>query len=597
MNAPLSWIVAASLLAVALLASARLWRRQARIPQSRGRLWLLIAAQPLLAGLLYPVLLPPAGNRAVGTLHVATAGTPAAQVAAGDAESWIALPEAPALAGVARVPDLATALRRAPGTTQLVIHGHGLPARDRDRLAVPLRLALTAPPTGLVALAAPPPVPAGQRLTVGARVQGLPGARVDLLDPGGQVVDSGTVGADGLLRLRGLARAPGQMQFALRLRDTAGNVRDQLDVPLVVTASVPLRGVLLAGAPQPELKYLRRWADDAGLELRSQIAVGPGMQLGEAAALDATSLDRLDLLVIDQRRLLALGESARQTVRAAIGRGLGVLVRLDGPVDARIRTALAALGLTTSGGEDSRPVAAPLSLAAAGNAAAVPAGDAPPLPPLQRSSLQPQQPDAMAAVRADDGSALGWWRAAGRGRIGVSVVADSFTLVLAGRSDLHAALWAQLFASVARAHGPALPAVQAGWAQQRMTLCGLSADAVVIAPDGTQQALLLDRAAGANGNACAGYWPAAAGWHRLQSDTGERWLHVRTPQSAPTLYAQQLREATLALAANRTPATSAAMAPAAGARWPWLLAWLVLASALWGLERRPAPPTGARNQR
>ncbi|GAE52837.1 hypothetical protein XPU_4369, partial [Xanthomonas arboricola pv. pruni str. MAFF 311562] len=105
-------------------------------------------------------------------------------------------------------------------------------------------------------------------------------------------------------------------------------------MPVLIAAVPSARVLLLAGAPQPELKYLRRWANDAGMQVRSQIAVGPGVQLGEGAALDAASLDVLDLLVIDQRRLVALGNAQRQGVRAAIGRGLGVLVRTDGPLDA-----------------------------------------------------------------------------------------------------------------------------------------------------------------------------------------------------------------------------------------------------------------------
>lgn len=138
-------------------------------------------------------------------LHVATAGTQADQVRP-NAAPWVALPEAPALPGVTRMPDLATALRRAPGTTALVVHGSGLPARDRDTLRIPVRLALTLAPAGLVAVSTPPPVAPGERIAISARVQGLPGARVELLDPAGQVVDTAAADARGQVQLRGLAR-------------------------------------------------------------------------------------------------------------------------------------------------------------------------------------------------------------------------------------------------------------------------------------------------------------------------------------------------------------------------------------------------------
>ncbi|MCM5610052.1 carboxypeptidase regulatory-like domain-containing protein, partial [Xanthomonas hortorum pv. pelargonii] len=457
MTLSLPWLVGSALFLVVVVGWFRLSRAHARQPHSRARLWLLLAAQPLLAGLLYPVLLPPPRAGSTSELHVATAGTTAAQVGP-NAAQWVALPEAPALAGVARVPDLATALRRAPGTA-VVVHGTGLPARDRDALGVPLRLALNPAPQGLVAVSTPPPVAPGETFAISARVQGLPAARVELLDPAGQVVDTAVANVTGQVHLRGLARAPGQVVFALRLRDAAGAERSRVQVPVLITVVPPARVLLLAGAPQPELKYLRRWASDAGLDVRSQIAVGPGVQLGESAALDATSLDTLDLLVIDQRRLVTLGSTQRQSVRAAIDRGLGVLVRTDGPLDAGTRAALNALGFATTGGTTSTAIAAPRSLSSAApsiDPAAAPA-DTPALPPLQRRDLQPQDAEAVIAARADDGSALGWWHAQGRGRIGIALIEDSFALVLAGRSDLHAALWAQLFGAVGRAGAPPPP--------------------------------------------------------------------------------------------------------------------------------------------
>ncbi|MEG8128882.1 carboxypeptidase regulatory-like domain-containing protein, partial [Xanthomonas hortorum pv. gardneri] len=364
MTLSLPWLVGSALFVLVVVGWFRLLRAHARQPHSRARLWLLLAAQPLLAGLLYPVLLPPPRAGSMSELHVATAGTTAAQVGP-NAAQWVALPEAPALAGVARVPDLATALRRAPGTTAVVVHGTGLPARDRDALGVPLRLALGPAPQGLVAVSPPPPVAPGETFAISARVQGLPAARVELLDPAGQVVDTAVANATGQVHLRGLARAAGQVVFALRLRDAAGAERSRVQVPVLITAVPPARVLLLAGAPQPELKYLRRWASDAGLDVRSQIAVGPGVQLGESAALDATSLDKLDLLVIDQRRLAALSSTQRQSVRAAIDRGLGVLVRTDGPLDTGTRAALNALGFTTTGGSTSTAIAAPRSLSSA----------------------------------------------------------------------------------------------------------------------------------------------------------------------------------------------------------------------------------------
>ncbi|WP_349656583.1 carboxypeptidase regulatory-like domain-containing protein [Xanthomonas sp. 10-10] len=580
MTTALPWLVAAVLALLVVVGWIRLLRAHAAQARARARLWWLLAAQPVLAVLLYPVLLPPPRAGTAGVLQVATAGTDTTQIRPG--AQWVALPEAPRLPGVPRVPDLATALRRNPGTASVVVHGDGLPARDRDGLAgVAVQAALGPPVRGLVAAWAPAAVAPGQLVTLTAQVQGVANAQVDLLDPSGQRVDRARPDAQGQVRLRGLANAPGQVLFALQLRDAAGGKLGRLDVPVQIAAVPPARVVLLAGAPQPEFKYLRRWASDAGLVARSQVSVSAGLQLGDAVSLDAASLDRMDVLVLDARRLLAMPIPQRQAVSAAIARGLGVLVQAADPADAATRTALAALGLAVTGGDASSAVA----LAPAGTPGDAGTQTAP--PSLQRRNLQPQGSDAVISARARDGTALGWWRSVGHGRIGVSVVQDSYTLVLAGQRALHAQLWAQLLGAVARPTGAPASSVQEGWSGQRMLLCDLAADAAVGAPDGSRQRLLVER----TGNAarCAGYWPAATGWHRLHGGPSPRWIYVRAPGEAPALYRQQLRAHTLALAAAHasTPATTRP-ASQPGPRWPWLLLWLAVATATWWLERRRA---------
>ena len=110
------------LLALAvLLAQVRLVLRQQRAePAQRSHGWrmsALLLGQPLCALLLYLTLFPPTVPGAARTLVVVTAGAKPSQLDAADAgEPRVTLPGAPPMAGVERVPDLATALRRHPGT-------------------------------------------------------------------------------------------------------------------------------------------------------------------------------------------------------------------------------------------------------------------------------------------------------------------------------------------------------------------------------------------------------------------------------------------------------------------------------------------------
>ncbi|MBN8800475.1 MAG: carboxypeptidase regulatory-like domain-containing protein, partial [Stenotrophomonas acidaminiphila] len=196
-----AWLPLVLIALAVLLASLRLCLPP-RPP--RARLSLLLALQLAAALLLGLTLFPPRQPVPADTLLIASAGTTAAALASTPAGMRLRLPEAPALADVGRVPDLATALRRHPGTRELVVVGQGLPARDRDAALPPLRFLPAPAPRGLVELQAPAPLAAGARFEVGTRVQGLARARVELLDPAGHRVAIGVPGGDGRVRLVGV---------------------------------------------------------------------------------------------------------------------------------------------------------------------------------------------------------------------------------------------------------------------------------------------------------------------------------------------------------------------------------------------------------
>ncbi|MCG8275118.1 carboxypeptidase regulatory-like domain-containing protein [Stenotrophomonas sp. NLF4-10] len=574
----MTWLPAALIALAVLLASLR-FCQPPRPPAMR--LSALLALQAIAAALLWLALSPPPQPMPAATLVIATADATAAELSALPAATRLRLPEAPALADAAPVPDLATALRRHPGTRELVIVGQGLPARDRGVALPALRFQPAAAPRGLVELQAPPVLAPGARFAVGTRVQGLPQARVELLDPAGHRVALATPGDDGRVRLGASARDAGDVAFTLRALDADGKVLDRLPVPVRVQAvpSPALR--LLAGAPGPELKYLQRWAADTGARLQTGISLGGGVQLGDAPpALDAASLAKLDLLLLDERRLSALSSAQRTAIAAAMRDGLGVLLRMTGPLDGNARRALREWGLETRGGERSATVqlrdAAP----------AVEDGATPTAPSVERFDLAFAGNDVAPLLHAANGSAIGGWRAIGQGRLGVLPIADSYTMVLAGHTDAHAELWNAVLSTVARPL-PVSPLRQLpawAWAGERSALCGLPTGSEAIAPDGTRSTLLPDPHA----NQCSGWWPQAAGWHRIVAGDDSAGVLVIDPADARALHAQATRDATLALHASGD-AGHRATRPLPGPRWPWLLAFVLMASLLWWLERRPMP--------
>jgi hypothetical protein len=601
-------ILAALLAFAALLDGVRLllwqYRADPALRSTPWRLALLLVAQPILAATLYAMFEPPAigGDRA--TLVVLTRGA-AFDLAQAGGDRVIALPGAPTLAGADRVPDLATALRRHPGVARLHIVGDGLDPRDRDAAegrAVDFQA--PSPPRGLVRIDPPGRIAPGAAFALGGAVAGVAGGTVELIDPAGRRVDVASVGPDGGYRLGGTVRAAGAALFTVRLRDSGRALVEDAAVPLIVVADPPPAVLLLAGAPGPEIKYLRRWATDAGLTLRVRSSAGGGILLGDAAEpLTAATLQRYDLVILDERSWAGLGAGERAALDQAVAGGLGLLLRVTGPLPDAVRRQWQGLGLTVAGGGETVAVApataAPDAEATAARrgpgttdaASTIVAGGEP--VDLARRAVIVGGDALVPLLRDARGTPLAYWRARGRGRVGLWALDDSFALVLSGRGDLHGDYWGGAIATLARPRGDPVPAIDPlARAGQRVVLCGGAARARVIAPDGTVASPVADPASG-----CAALWPARAGWYRLafaDPKAPPQLFYVYQADALPGVRAAETARATARLAADaRTAAAHLGAISRTGPSWPWFLLWLALSTGLWWFERSRFGRSGA----
>jgi hypothetical protein len=601
-------ILAVLLALAALLGCVRLllWQRRAD-PSSRSQPWrfaLLLVAQPILAVVLHAMFVPPAigGDRA--TLVVLTRGA-TFDLAQASGDRVVALPGAPTPAGAEQVPDLATALRRDPGGARLHIVGNGLDPRDRDAAAGhAIDFQAPPPPRGLVRIDPPGRVAPGAAFALGGAVAGVAGGTVELIDPAGRRVDVTPVGPDGGYRLGGTARAAGAALFTVRLRDSGRALVEDAAVPLIVAADPPPAVLLLAGAPGPEIKYLRRWATDAGLTLRVESSAGGGILLGDAPEpLTVATLQRYDLVILDERSWAGLGAGERAALGQAVAGGLGLLLRVTGPLPDAVRRQWQALGLTVAGGGETVAVA-PAAAAPDAEAAAARRGpgttDAPstivaggePVD-LARRAVAVGGDALVPSLRDARGAPFAHWRARGRGRVGLWTLDDSFALVLSGRGDLHGDYWGGAIATLARPRGDPAPAIDPlARAGQRLMLCGGAARARVIAPDGSVASAVADPASG-----CAALWPARAGWYRLAfADTKalSQAFHVYPADALPGVRAVETAQATARLAADaKTVAAHPDATSRPGPSWPWFLLWLALSTGLWWFERSRFGRSGA----
>ena len=593
------WI-ALALAVIVAIASARQSRGNTT---HRGRRWGVIGLQVIVATLLYFCLVPPPRQQPAGGLVVlGIDASRAGAFPASEGPLWL-LPEAADVPGAKRVPDLATALRQHPAST-LTLVGAGLVARDRDAvLPRDVRWQPTATPRGWVALQPPADAAPGARFEVQAQARGVARAKAELLDPAGSVVDRADVAEDGHVQLSGITRAEGRSVFQLRLLDADGHVVDSAPVPQQTLPAAPLRLQVRASAPGPELKYLRRWAADAGIRVQVQADTGAGLSVGDGALpLDAASLARSDLLLLDERSLAALNAAQLAAVRQALREGLGVLVRSAGAPSASARQRLHDLGLPLRGDGSSQVLELPgdgESAVLAARRGPLAAGTLPTgygeeadrsshdaaLPTLEALALQ--VPGSNALLHDRTGKAVGGWRATGKGRIGLLPITDSWRWVLAGRDDRHGELWSGVVATLARAQGSAeaLWSPQPiSWAGERQALCGVQAPLQAFNARGEGTPLIVDGAT--SDLRCAGWWPREAGWQRLQHGDATLWRYAFDPKDAPALHQQAMIDATTQALAGSSPATASLMQPVPGSRWPWWLAFVLCASLLWWLERR-----------
>lgn len=560
------------LLFAALLGSSRylvsVWRSEKSRRPKMWRVCALLLLQIACAALLYLTLFPPPTSTRAERLVILTAN--AEQANTKISGRVLALPEATAAANIERVPDLASALRRYPGVNSLQIVGAGLGARDREA-AKGLSLAfLPAPlPQGLIELSLPEIVSPGARWSVHGKVHQVEQARIELLDPGNNRVATTEADAEGNFSLSDTARSVGIAMYQLRILDGNKKTLETVSLPLNIVSGQPMKILSLSGGPNPELKYLRRWAMDAGIDLQSQVNLSVGVQMNNAAiSLAPASLRETDLLMLDERAWNALGQGSRQAVIDALRNGMGVLLRITGPLAASDRASLRTLGFSVS---DANLVQG-IHLGKA--------QDGKNSPTLTRRPLRVESADGVVLLHDEANNPLALWRAEGRGRMALWWLTDSYKLQLDANDSRHGQLWRDAISTLARsrAENRIHPDNSDARINERLVFCDIATKSLVQQPDANLAYLLPEKN-------CAAFWPRHDGWHRLVSGTQELPFYVRRDDEAPGLKANSLRENTLLLAATHSTAKNTGRIPVPGSPWPWFFSWLLVAALLWWLER------------
>ncbi len=534
-----------------------------------------------------------------------TSGDVAEGRRAADGVPEFALATAEAPAGVPRIPDVAGLRRRLPQLRRLEVKGDGLAEAD---LAATRGLEVRwqrpeSPPARPVlrGLGAPRTLARGDRLAVHGVAAGLPpggSTAVALTSPDGAVATATvTAGADGTAAFAvqsAAAAATGRFEWTLRV----GADGEAATIGVAVVERERPRVLLLQASPAPEFARLQQWLADEGAPVAARIRVSAERfrfvaangAPAEFAALDAAVFAAFDAVVSTEAAVAELPPAEAAALAGAVAQGgLGLLV-VGEAAAARAESGLLPWAVPAL------PADAGMRLARLRLAPGLALGDA---VAVGESEL-PELPTARTVVADPQGRILAAVRPRGAGRLGRSVMADTWRWVLAGQGETHAQVWRELLAAVARpaavARGSwdladAAP-VFAGEAV-RLRWRGPAAEiprAVNVETGADSDGVKVGVTASADGReAAAVFRPERAGWHRIGATAADGGcdLYVYPAEALAEFRAERRREAMAARAGEAAGAAAGGPEDARG-NGPWLPAALFLLAAgwLWFRERK-----------
>jgi hypothetical protein len=394
----------------------------------------------------------------------------------------------------------------------------------------------------------------------------------------------------GSFRLSYPPRVAGLARYAVQLR-RAGQPALTEPLPLEITTTPLPPVLLLAAVPGFEFKFLKNSLAATGRAVALRTTVSRGLVQTEFLNQPAQPLDRLTptllaryaVVVADAPTLSALSGPESQALRAAVQLGqLGLVLLADAtplPAATPARAAFAVQPLPTAGA-----VAQPLRW---------------PDAPATVRALLPARLRPGAALRplvTGPGPALvAAGQRYGLGSVVVSVVPETFRWALQGQAAAYASFWSQLLTAATPSPAPAATwQVLGRWPRPRQPL--------TLRLAGTRPATLPTVQPLAGGPAVAlalaqdtrlpewstgQYWPATAGWHRVQGPgrtTHSFYVYDSAAWRGPTSLADEQALATRSSLAS--PSASALTA----VRQPWPAGWffglfLLAAGFLWLEEK------------
>ena len=320
--------------------------------------------------------------------------------------------------------------------------GHGIPHYDLRHLEdIPVEYIPGNSPEGIIKLRYSEKIAAGEDLNIrGIYNRPRPGHRLVLQAPGGVGLDSVDIGNDPEQPFQLIAelKAPGNFVYFLTEKNDEGQILTSDPVPVQVEEKVNLRILVLNNFPTFETKYLKNFLAEAGHEVvvRSQITTGRfkyeyfNANRTVIGNLSREALEAYDLLIIDAASLQSLGSSYSGALLNAVGTdGLGVFIQPD---EAFFR---APGNFNLKFNRERRDF--------------VQLEEWPEVDLSIYPFVFDASPDFEAIHKSGTSIITGYTRN-GKGRIGTTILSNTWQLILGGNSEVYGEMWSRVIGQVSK---------------------------------------------------------------------------------------------------------------------------------------------------
>ncbi|WP_109097407.1 hypothetical protein [Aquimarina sp. AU58] len=272
------------------------------------------------------------------------------------------------------------------------------------------------------------------------------GNRLILEGPGGAGLDSVSllVGEQQKFEFTTNLNVKGNYLFSLVEKDTLGKILSTDPIPLIVEDSTPLKIVVINGFPTFETKYLKNYLAEMGHQVlvRSQITKGRykfeyfNMERVPMGTFSKKNLESFDLVIIDANSLKNLGRASRIALENSVKEnGLGIFIQPDSNFF-RASNGLGAFNFVSEKNTETRL-------------------DSETKAKLSKHAFVFKDEFLLQHIHTKPNTKIiSGYKRIGNGRVGTTVLENTYELVLDGHTTAYQQIWSKLITSLSRKETP-----------------------------------------------------------------------------------------------------------------------------------------------